>query len=63
MTFKEYLLIIEIGSNYGLEPQKQDLDWLYTKYKQPVGGAENSDKPPTPTMTKKLTKRQIFNYG
>ncbi len=61
MNFKEYLQISEIADNYGLTPTGPNLLAYYKKYKQPVGGAENSEKPPTPADRKKLTKKQIFN--
>jgi len=61
MNFKEYLHFLEIADNFGLTPTAPNLEALYKKYKQPVGGAENSEKPPTPSDRRKLTKKQIFN--
>lgn len=62
--FKEYMTFSEIADNYGLEPVKQNLSYIYTKYKQPLSGVvDNSDKPPTASMRKKPTKKDIFKFG
>jgi hypothetical protein len=60
MNFKDYFHISEIADNYGLTPTGPNLEYLYKKYKQPVGGAENSEKPPTPTDRRKKTKRELL---
>jgi hypothetical protein len=60
MNFKDYLYISEIADNYGLTPTGPNLEALYKNYKQPVGGAENSEKPPTPADRRKKTKKELL---
>jgi len=62
--FKEYMYFLEIADNYGLEPTKQNISYIITKYKQPISGyIDNSEKPPTASMRKKPTKKDIFKFG